>query len=54
MGVVKYAENLVATIIAKFTGPGSVTEVEFRYLVCSVVLVLGARYNYVMAAVEKK
>ena len=39
MGSVKYAENLAATIIAKFTGPGSGTEAKFRYLVGSVVLV---------------
>ena len=39
MGSVKYAENLVANNIAKFTGPSSGTEVKFRYLVWAVVLV---------------
>ena len=33
MGSVKYAENLVDTIIAKSTGQGSGTEVNLRGLV---------------------
>ena len=39
MGSVKYAENLVDTIIAKYTGKRLGTEVEFRDLVLVVVLV---------------
>ena len=50
----KYAENLVAKNIAKTTGIRSGTEVEFSGLVCVVVLELGVRYNYAVAAGEKK
>ena len=39
MGSMKHAEHLVATIIAKYTGLRSGTEVEFRGLVWVVVLV---------------
>ena len=54
MGRMKYTENLVAKNIAKTTGIRSGTEVEFRGFVCAVVLALGVRYNYVVAAGEKK
>ena len=50
----KYAENLAAKNIAKHTGIRSGTEVEFRDLVWAVVLALGVRYNYVVAAGEKQ
>ena len=50
----KYAENLVAKNIAKTTGIRSGTVVEFRGLVWAVVLALGVRYNYVVAADEKQ
>ena len=50
----KYTENLVAKNIAKTTGIRSGTEVECRGFVCAVVLALGVRYNYVVAAGEKK
>ena len=39
MGSIKYAENLVATNIAKHTGLRSGTEVKFRDLVWVVALV---------------
>ena len=54
MGSVKYAGNLAAKNIAKITGIRSGAEVEFRDLVWSVVLALGARYNYAVVAGEKK
>ena len=54
MGRAKYAENLAAKNIAKITGPSSGTENEFRYLVWSVALALGARYNFAAAAGEKE
>ena len=38
MGSVKHAENLVDTIVAKYTGLRLGTEVEFRNLVCFVIL----------------
>ena len=50
----KYAENLVDTIIVKYTGQRLGTEVEFRDLVCFVILVQGARYKCAAAAGEKK
>ena len=54
MGSVKYAGNLAAKNIAKFTGPSSGMEVKFRYLVWVVVLALGVRYNYAAVVDEKK
>ena len=50
----KDAENLAATIIVKYTGLSSGTEVNLRNLVLIVVLALGVRYNYAAAAGEKK
>ena len=54
MGSVKYAGYLAAKNIAKITSIRSGTEVELRGLVWSVVLALGARYNYAVAAGEKQ
>ena len=54
MGSVKHAGNLVVKTIAKHTGLKSGTEVKYRALVWVVVLVLGVRFNYVVAVDEKK
>ena len=54
MGRKKYAENLVAMNIGRYTGLRSETEVKFRDLVWFVVLVLGVRYNYAGAVGEKQ
>ena len=49
MGSMKYAENLVATNITKYTGLRSATKVKFRALVWVVALVKGVRFKYVAA-----
>ena len=54
MGSVKYARNLAAKNVAKYTGLRSGTEVKFRGLVWVVVLGLGVRYNYAAAVGEKQ
>ena len=53
-GSMKYAENLVATNIAKYTGLRSGTEVKFHALVWVVALVKGVRFKYVAAVGEKQ